>query len=59
MVHIENNFCYMTTAPYNDQSALKQPYYQIPIEHIEDLGNIEAGTMVINDNGVLRPHDKK
>jgi hypothetical protein len=56
MVHIENNFCYMTTAPYNDQNILKQPYYQIPIEKIEDLGDIETGIMVINDNGILKPH---
>lgn len=53
MIHIENNFCYMTITPYSDVSSGQ--YYMIPEKKIENLGSIETGTVIINDNGVLKP----
>ncbi len=55
MINVENNYAYITTVLYNEPGALKWKYYQIPIEHIEDLGSMETGMIVINDNGVLKP----
>jgi hypothetical protein len=55
MISVENNYCYMTTAPYNNVDSMRQYYYQIPIEKIEDLNSIEVGATIINDNGVLKP----
>lgn len=46
---------YMELVPYNDINATKQYYYKVPAEKFQQLANITAGTVIINDNGVIRP----
>lgn len=46
---------YMEIVPYNDINASKQPFYKISAEKFQQLENITAGTVIINDNGVIKP----
>ena len=53
MGYVEDGYYYMTATPYNEEDTVPI-YYQIPIENLENFGDIKLGVVVINDDGILK-----